>query len=98
MRTESGRQNEHISCFRQDDSFARNSHFTGKQSMGVQLAVFPVDGDEIPGARQVEHQLQLFLAGVSGYVHRPLAFVIDSGAAAAEMIHQARDASFRCPG
>ena len=62
--------------------------------MRIQLAVFAVDGDEISRARQVEHKFQLFLAGVSGNVRRPLALVVDSGAAAAEMIHQARDGAF----
>ncbi len=34
--------------------------------MGAEVAVLPVDGDEVAGPGQVEHQLQILLRGVAG--------------------------------
>ena len=45
-------------------------------------------------AGQIQHQLQFFLAGVTRYVRRPSALIVHAGAAPAEVIDQAGDATF----
>ena len=66
-----------------------------ERSVAEKLAVFPVNGDEVLRADQIEHQLLLFLAAVAGDVNRPRAVVvIDQGAAAEHVVEHPENRFF----
>ena len=56
---------------RDEDVVVLDAHALSQRRVAVQVPVFPVDGDEVLGTRQREHQLQLLLAGVARNVHVP---------------------------
>ncbi len=56
-----------------------------------QHAVFAMNRDEKARPDRVEHQLELFLAGMTGDMHLGDLFVDNLGAAAVEMVDQFGD-------
>ena len=80
-----------LAISRKDAAFLRDSNFTGQLDMFDQMAILAVDRNEEARLHGVEHQLQLFLAGVAGNVHLGHPFMKDFGAAAVEVVDQLRD-------
>ena len=54
-----------VAVLQYKDAVRRGAQCPGQLGMGAQMAVFAVDGYEIAGPGQVEHQFQLLLAGVA---------------------------------
>src|SRR4030095_12518815 len=81
-------EGDNVAGLGQEDPIFGNPGFLGNQRVMIELAVFSMDRDKKPGPGQVQHELQLFLARMSGDMNRPPALVVDFCAAPAKMVYQ----------
>jgi len=84
---------EYVAAFDQHHTAHGTVHGSGQFRVQLELAVFAVNGDEIPRPYQVDNQPQFFLAGVAAYVDRGGRAVViyDMSLAAEEVVDQAID-------
>ena len=69
-----GGELDHPADVADDDVVGGHPHLLGQLGVDLQMALFPVDGDEELGLHQAVDDLQLLLAGVAGHMEgqRPL--------------------------
>src|SRR5262249_48628251 len=79
---------QNFSAFDQHDFTDRSGHRSSHFSVQLELAVFPVDRNEIARFDQIDDELELFLTGVAGNVDRRAGavFVDHVGFAAEEVV------------
>src|SRR5271157_332153 len=84
---------QHVAALHQEALLRNRGDFARQLDVAIELSILAVDGHEVLGPDQVEHQLHLFRAAVTGDVHRRLGSVVvmDVGAAAIKVIDHAED-------
>ena len=83
-----GIERDHLAVGGQDAAFLGDADLAGQLDMLDQVPVFAMNRYEKAGLHRVQHQLELFLAGVAGDMHLGHLFVEDLGAATIEMVDQ----------
>src|SRR5262249_26172657 len=72
-----GVQLEHVTILEQVTALGRDPDLGREADVSHQMAILAVHGHEVPRADEIEHQLQLFLRGMSGDVHARDPIVVD---------------------
>ena len=85
-----GQELDGLAVLEDEDVLRLQADVGGQAAVLHEHPELAVDGDDVLGLRQVEHELELFLAGVAGDVGTLDGVVEDVGAGLEEVVHGAR--------
>ena len=85
-----GQELDGLAVLDDEDVPGLKAHVRRQATVLHEHAELAMDGDDVAGLGQVEHQLQLFLAGVAGDVGALDGVVVDVGAGLEEVVHGPR--------